>query len=310
MAWARSRRVIRKKTPWRRTRRVTRKRRVPLRRRSYRRVPTRRSILNASSIKKRDTRLLATTNNTVGVDISSAAAAPLLANYVTNFVAINGADVQGFLHCPTAMRFSDSDRPFVRNSKACYMVGLKEKLTYRVLNGAAWRHRRICFTMKGLDLVLQSNNDYGPRWGPETPLFNSSPPTGYVRTFNQLQGTPILGVLNQLVFAGASGRDWNTVMTAKTSNSRVSIRYDNTKILQSHNDFEHMRERSFWHKMRKTLVYNDDEGGNDVQTSPFSTRGKEGMGDYWIYDLFEPVVVNSNNFLRLNCTSTLYWHER
>ena len=66
-----------------------------------------------------------------------------------------------------------------------------------------------------------------------------------------------------------------------------------------------------WHPMRKNLRYDEDEEGDYTESVPLSTTSHLGMGDYYVIDIFIPLLGSGiNDQFSINSTSTLYWHER
>lgn len=63
--------------------------------------------------------------------------------------------------------------------------------------------------------------------------------------------------------------------------------------------------------MNSNLVYGDDESALTEGSTNFSTTSKAGMGDYYILDLINAGTGGTaSDLLRIDCTSSLYWHEK
>lgn len=63
--------------------------------------------------------------------------------------------------------------------------------------------------------------------------------------------------------------------------------------------------------MNKNLVYNDDEAGTSESTGYYSVDSKAGMGDYYVLDLMSGGQgATASDLLRLDLSSSLYWHEK
>lgn len=125
--------------------------------------------------------------------------------------------------------------------------------------------------------------------------------------------TPVdnnIGNINNLLFEGTPGLDWQTEFLAKVDKTKVSLAFDKTLNFRSGNATPHSHNFSFWHKMRKSLVYADEEDGGTMSSSSLSTRGKQGMGDYYIYDIWTAIGGTSSDFASVTCNSVNYWHER
>lgn len=197
-----------------------------------------------------------------------------------------------------------------RTSTNCFMRGLKERIGITTSSGHSWIWRRICFTFKGEYLLdIQGAPADAAKYFELTtsgmvrgvPLFN---------TGDSFQNT-MLGVLQGIVFKGARNEDWSSEVNATVSRTNVTVKYDVTRVIKSGNDSSTTKLFKIWHPMNANLTYNDDELGGRNLTSYFSTGGLQGMGDYYVYDIFEPAPGGtSTDVLRFDPHATLYWHER
>lgn len=193
----------------------------------------------------------------------------------------------------------------VRTSSTCYMRGLKETISLRTADGDPWRWRRICFTLKG-DRIHSLQT-------PAQILYNratGSGTSGITRPVTNWPATFIGGAeLEQLIFRGVRNLDWVEPTLAPLDTTRISVKYDKTMSLASGNESGFIKTIHRWHPMNKNLVYSDDENGQNMELTPWSTEAKPGMGDYYVVDLFK-----SNGRpeaqLGLRYNSTLYWHEK
>jgi len=106
--------------------------------------------------------------------------------------------------------------------------------------------------------------------------------------------------------------DYINVMTAKTDNSDVTIKYDKTVTIASGNQEGVQRNHKRYHPMNKTLVYETLEQGEQVNIDNMSTPGKPGMGDYYVVDFFQARYLSQADTgdLIFDPRSTLYWHEK
>lgn len=197
----------------------------------------------------------------------------------------------------------------VRTATTCYMRGLSEHLRFQTNSPAPWFWRRICFTLQANlagtapgDTPTNTYADY---------LENSN---GITRLWlNQVinnQGNTT-SALTTILFKGARGRDWTDLVTAPVDNRRVNLKYDKTRIFRSGNNSGIVREHKLWHKMNKNLVYDDDEIADVETTSAYSVADKRGMGNYYVLDIIQPGESSStSDYLLIDTTSTLYWHEK
>lgn len=236
--------------------------------------------------------------------------------------AVNSAYVNAttggiFVWCATARDLSPGNQgasstvtqEASRTATSCYMRGLSEKIRVQTSSGIPWFHRRICFTYKGAEpfRTTYTGDTGGPQWMSET-----SRGIGRLWFNAQINNTPnYLNNILSILFKGTEGQDWNDALTAPVDNRRVTLKFDKTWTLQSGNNNGVIRERKLWHGMNRTLVYDDDEGGAFETQSNFSVDSKAGMGDYYVIDI---LIAGSGgattDIVRLDSTSTLYWHEK
>lgn len=215
---------------------------------------------------------------------------------------LSGPNSYQLVWCPTwRLQEISLNKENSRNDITCYMRGLKEHISISTNNSTSWKWRRICFTVKGLksQLSIASNVDH---------LFTSQ---GYVRLIVQHWNDDMGNSINSILFEGTANVDWNDVMTAKTSSTRVKVMYDKTRVINSGSEGV-MRDYKIWHPMNKNLVYDDDESGpNNEITSGYSTIGRQGMGDYYVIDYIRANSTSSSlDTMTFGPEATLYWHEK
>lgn len=193
------------------------------------------------------------------------------------------------------------------------MRGYKENLRIQTSTPLPWLWRRVTFTYKGDDfLVGVPNTNETPYVQPYVPYSDTS--IGMARKWFNLQVNnqpQTVAAYNGLIFKGRAGQDWNDVITAKVDNSRITVKSDVTRRITTGNNSGHFSERKLWYPMNANLTYDDDEVGGQMETSYTSTSTKYGMGDYYIVDYIVPGVgSSSSDILNMNCTASLYWHEK
>lgn len=192
-----------------------------------------------------------------------------------------------------------------RTASTCFMRGLKEKISFNLLENEPFKWRRICFTIKDQQLYSLA--------GPGKVLYGAeSTLGGYVRVLNSVTGTDLYEALQNVVFKGIINRDWNDPFTAPVDTARISLRYDKTRSLNPGSDGGTVRTFNLWHPMNKNLVYDDDETGDLISDNSFSTGGKAGMGDYFVLDFISGYAAEDSNDLSATFSpeATLYWHEK
>lgn len=266
---------------------------------------TRKTILNATSRKKRNGML--SWSNTASTGASQAVA--------SGPAYVNGVGTGFFLWNATAMDLLAGNgaanvitQESARTSTTCYMRGLSEHVRIQTSSGLPWFWRRICFTIKG---------------GFNVPA--DATPTQTVRTYqdttngmerlwfnNDVNNTPNLkNSLAAVIFKGSQGADWNDFIVAPVDTRRITVKYDKTMTIRSGNANGTVREKKLWHPMNHNLVYDDDEAG-DVETGAYvSTASKAGMGDYYVLDMIGAGTGGTtSDLILIQANSTLYWHEK
>jgi len=190
----------------------------------------------------------------------------------------------------------------VRTSSTCYMRGIKETISLASDTGAAWKWRRICFRLRG-DFVYSKEGS-----GALSSYLDSN--FGMVRVAtNWAKVTSAINDIYRILFKGVRNVDWVDPMLAPTDNRRWDIVYDKTTNIQSPNEAGVYRTYQRWHGMNKNLVFDDDENANSEELRRWSVEGKQGMGDYYIIDLFNGNGAAEDQ-MSVRYNSTLYWHEK
>lgn len=218
------------------------------------------------------------------------------------------------LFCPTAMDLNSNGAHNVtlesrRTATTCYMRGFSEHLRIQTSSGLPWFWRRICFTLK---------NSFVSSSAPDTPTNTYRP---YVETTNGLERLWLNQTINaqpatisdqqSVIFKGVAGVDWNDLIVAPIDTRRITLKSDVTRTIKSGNAVGTVKEFKLWHPMNKNIIYGDDEDGVTEDSLYFSTTSKQGMGDYFIYDIFLPGLGSSNtDVINVSANSTLYWHEK
>lgn len=262
---------------------------------------TKRSILNTTSKKKRDT-MLPWTNMTASSQSGST-------TYTTAPAVITGGVSLApmIIWCATARDMTPNSVPSApgyiatRTATSCYMKGLSEKIEIQISDGLPWQWRRICFTSKAFVDEVNTTGSFT--------LFNETS-NGMQRTINQPTGANRVAVERSL-FKGEVNVDWNDQMIAPLDRARFTVMYDKTITIAAGNESGSIRKYNRYHPMNKTLVYNDEERGDTEESAYYSVGSKAGMGDYYVVDIFRPRVGSTtSNQLLFSPNTTLYWHEK
>jgi len=220
------------------------------------------------------------------------------------------------------------------------MKGLAENITISTTGASPWQWRRICFTFKGNYLIepftisqgtdtisfdhnVFFRNTYNGESGVFRPMYDlasyygkntttpgtpGTVPAAYFRLINSM----FRGVAAQQNPNSPTLADYINVMTAKTDNTELTVKYDKTITIASGNDAGMQRNYKRYHPMEKTLVYDTLEQGTDTLASSMSTESKPGMGDYYVVDFFQQryLADADDGNLIFDPRATLYWHEK
>ncbi|ASB32514.1 putative coat protein [Bemisia-associated genomovirus AdO] len=257
MALRRRRPRTTRKRPARRSGGTTSRRRYPTTRRRYPRKMSNKRILNLTARKKRDTMQSFTNLSAAGGTATFAAQPAFLyggRTYILPWIA-TARDLSSNVNAPNTIAQESA-----RTATVCYMRGLKERIQIQTSSGIPWQWRRICFTVKGNDLLIGVNGD-----GDRQPLKETT--FGFMRNVVDWNDKASAAIpLTEALFKGQRNTDWRSLLNAPVDTRRVTLKYDKTRIISSGNSNGVLRNFNLWHPMNKNLVYGDDEGGNyDVE---------------------------------------------
>lgn len=194
-------------------------------------------------------------------------------------IGIGAADDPQFIAaCMTYMRRTNGADDMVRQNKEIYFVGWKDIWRFHITGGSAFIWRRIVFSSY------------------EQFEFSSLPGNGvqgYMRNI-QPNGIPTTGgdfdMIDEL-FSGTKGIDWADPMTAPVDTHRVRVMSDRKMTLLPRNDTGYETEQRRWQSVKKRLVYDDDEIGDDMEgeapgtnSSPWSAEQRGSVGNVYCVD--------------------------
>lgn len=264
---------------------------------------SKKKILNMTSRKKRNGMLSWSNTTATGANRAMTQGPAIVAN--------TGAF---FVFAPTMQQLdaqSTIPNQASRTATTCYMRGLSEHLRIQTSSGIPWFHRRICFTLKGIN-PFQTVSSLDTPGQPYNPYLDTT--NGIERPWMNTQINNMTNTQQSmwgLLFKGTVGKDWDDLIIAPVDSSRVGIKFDKTWCIQSGNANGVVRERKLWHSMNKNVVYDDDENGDSEYGSYYSVDSKAGMGDYYVVDVIQPGTgATSSDLLQIGANSTMYWHEK
>lgn len=260
-------------------------------------MPSRKAILNVSSVKHKDTML--------PLDLSAIVGPRLVAHN----------DI--ILWCATArpLAYSNLSTNVVgsvpltasRNSQEVFLRGLKERIQITTSTATAWFWRRVCFARKGqFANTLIDLTHYVSLTSPSSTSQLQYQVNRNTETLAPLERSALVTYL----FEGQYGIDWYSYINASLDSKNVRVIFDHTTTINSGNQQGVTRMFSRWHSMNKTMRYNDRETGSDIlEQQVFASPGISGMGDYYVVDFFQNSVPNGDT-LSFGPEARLYWHER
>lgn len=259
------------------------------------------SIINATANKKRDTMpIIAFSDDDIPAPGSPGAA-----------YNMTGDTSYEFLFSPTARTLDTQPRINMRNKTVTYARGYRESCeTISDFTGTAitgnWTWRRIVFSTK--DAFYESFPD-------STVQYYDGSTVGYCRPAWNLLGIgtqtgTARNALEDMLFEGSVLVDWYSRLSAKVNTKRVTLHYDKVLQLTSGNNQPRIHRNKFWHGFNKPLVYRDHESGPSQAVDAFSTEGKPGIGNVFIWDYFENASENPDQRLQWQPLGTYYWHEK
>jgi hypothetical protein len=254
---------------------------------------TPRRVRNIAARKKNDTIFGATQN-----DVQSEGTVTLVAG--TNY----------YMWCPTwRQRRPASTDEHVRANQEVFMRGIKD----RVMVSAAFSlvHRRVCFWSH------ERIDDARPFTFEDPDVIDGNP---YQRR-NLVALYPNLDEeLFEMLFKGTVNRDYseNSRWDTPLDNKRVKVVYDKQYTVTPNYQpgdgaqFGKTTTRKFWHPINRTIMYDDDEEGADVNGSGWSARTPESLGNYYVMDIFstgQAIDGSTDAVGSFMPESTTYWHE-
>lgn len=249
-----------------------------------------RRILNLTSVKKKDTMMPALVATDGSVSPTPTVSVNLPANsYVSWTQAISYRERQSVMTAPA------------RNLRDIYLKGFAETLRIDTNSPNPIMVRRLVVSAPvRIDLT-------GGITG------NDTQPTHVVDNGTHFIG---LGVgtknidLYETLFEGSSTRDWQDVFIAKIDNRRWRVHSDKTFQVRSGNTGDAFRQMKFWDPINKKVQYDDEERGNDIYGSGWTTTSTQGhqQNVYCIYIWYNQMSAAINP--QITQQRTMYWHER
>jgi len=264
---------------------------------------SKRKLLSANATKKRDVLIGGTTVPPLPENVGA-----LTVSADTSAVVLWCANARSLKRTGNLLDVQDPEAQ--RQHTLCFWRGIKETITIRTGNPAAWRWRRIVFSWKGPLPIAGSYGDYS--YMPIT--------TGNRERLQRSAVAlpfPMVADLYAFLFRGLGinnasvvPQDWIDPVTAPVDTENVRIMYDKVHRITSGNEVGIVNTYRMWHPINKYIKYADQEVGGELSTSPFSVGSRVGLGDVYIVDIIVSNSGASEDFLDWLPTTTCYWHEK
>lgn len=199
---------------------------------------------------------------------------------------------------------ANSNSAAVRAADTCYIRGFRENVRFSGAGSAPWQWRRIVFSCKGLIATLQAGT------GSTFQAYTELNTAGVVRLWQNLRGAATDAFIQGVLFKGQQNVDYLSVLTAKVDTNQVKLHSDVTRTLKSGNAGGMLFSYTNWYPVNANVTYGNDESGDqETNVQSFSSLGRGGLGDVYVYDILDCVNTSDSNAFIVSAT-TLYWHEK
>lgn len=275
--------------------------------------PSRRRVLNISSIKKRD----AMKSAFKFVGITGQTVQPQLT------LAPPGLGAAMFVFSPTmrSKRDDPSSMPAqsTREITDCYARGFAETIRFATDSSSPWMWRRLIVSFYGVSTWTYPT---GPGSAGISLPANDANITGqgHYRIWQQLlpdiagpelpQQQAVRNAFIEKVFQGTLNIDYDSVFTAKPDTESVRVHYDATSQISSSSDAGKLKIVRRWHPISKRIIYDDRESGKTDPPRMYAKENRSSNGDVYIIDMFISLSPNEGNNLSFGSDAIYYWHER
>ncbi|QIR82254.1 capsid protein [Chicken genomovirus mg8_401] len=195
-----------------------------------------------------------------------------------------------------------------RGKSRVYFRGVAEKMSMETNSNAAWIHRRTVF--------LDGGETIRTHMPPDT-ASTLTGSLGYVRPLYTVLNTAAASEpgatawheISDQIYDGQHNVDWSNLITARMDSQKVKVLYDKTRRISSGNDRGTWKINKYWHPVNRTIIYDDDQDGNEINTAPWSSGSRQSAGDVIVMDIFSCADGEEADEIRVGVESTVYWHE-
>lgn len=227
-----------------------------------------------------------------------------------NPVQMTGDNEYGFLFIPSGRdsAWTEGEGKYARQKSQTFCKGYAEKVTFETSNSANWLWRRVVFMTKN-PLIHSA-------FPLNTVTNRTDTDEGYNRVLwnffgSSTEASEARETLQDCVFQGQAGVDWNDRYTAKLDTKQITVISSVTMRLSGGNDAARIHHAKRWYPINKNIVYDEDEAGNSKEAGrEFSTLGKPGAGNLYVMDTFHCANGTSSDVMSFNPQGVYYWHER
>lgn len=185
--------------------------------------------------------------------------------------------------------------PQDRNRSSIFFVGWKDVLYMEMTQAVIWR-RIVFWSYKRYEFaqsVLNSSGNYFRRW---EPFVNSIHPE-----------------VTEDILRGADGIDYSErfAFDAQTDSKKIRVIYDRKRVFNPFANNPTVRNFKMWHAIRKKIVFDDPEEGDDMESNVWSVESPRSAGNVYVLDMFAHSVSQGPTAgpTTVNAESTVYWRE-
>lgn len=214
------------------------------------------------------------------------------------------------LFLASGREFKSNPSKHARNAATIFVRGYKDRVLLTVSGGSSWTWRRIVFAFKGPRIRnFWSDNTLGEQyWG-----LGSGSGSATARTIGPMPDQ-IATQIRDLLYRGSAQVDWYDPFSASIDTTRVTLFSDTTHSINPTNESGRTRSFNLWTPINKNLNYDGFEQEEGKVSRPYSTEGKPGIGDIYIFDQVRrdtPLASGAPlSEMVFSPEGTFYWHER
>ena len=196
---------------------------------------------------------------------------------------------------PTREYENEQVDPMDRNRQSIFFVGWRDVMYIEMTQALIWR-RIIFWSYKRYEFaqsVLNTSGNYFRRWDPYTDSFHPE--------------------VTEDVLRGQDGIDYveRFSFDAQTDSNKIRVIYDRKRVFNPMANNPTVRNFKFWHPIRKKIVFDNPEEGDNLESTVWSVESPNSAGNLYVLDMFAHAVSTGAEAgpTTINAESTVYWRE-